>query len=84
MSGVLRGNCCETCHNIPQKIPTKKFTKKNSLTRQMQFLEQLQQLLINKKIFDKIAVGSGFVWLRFEWLPLAINLFLLSRQYRKN
>ena len=63
MSGVLRGNCCETCHNIPQKIPTKKFTKKNSLTRQMQFLEQLQQLLINNEIFDKVAVGSGFVWL---------------------
>ena len=42
MSGVLRDNCCETCHNIPQKIPMKKFTKKNSLTRQMQFLEQLQ------------------------------------------
>ena len=25
MSGVLRGNCCETCRNIPQKEPMKKF-----------------------------------------------------------
>ena len=23
MSGVLRGNCCETCRNIPQKTPLK-------------------------------------------------------------
>ena len=34
-SGVLQSNCCEICHHIPQKIPMKKFTKKNSLTRQM-------------------------------------------------
>ena len=25
MSRVLRGNCCETCRNIPQKEPMKKF-----------------------------------------------------------
>ena len=36
MSGVLRGNCFETC-NIPQKTPMKKFTKKNYLIRQMLF-----------------------------------------------
>ena len=37
MSGVLRGNSCETCRNIPQKVPMNGFTKKNSLTRQMLF-----------------------------------------------
>ena len=31
MSGILRGNCCETCHNIPQKTPVNGFTKKNFL-----------------------------------------------------
>ena len=37
MSGVLQGNCCETCLNIPQKAPMNGFTKKNSLTREMLF-----------------------------------------------
>ena len=40
ISGVLRGNCCEACRNIPKKTqqqPMKKFTNKNSLTRQMLF-----------------------------------------------
>ena len=31
VSDVLRGNCCQTCRNIPQKTPMKKLTKKNSL-----------------------------------------------------
>ena len=49
-TGVLRGNCCETCRNIPQKTPMDEFTKKNSLARQTlqrpyNFLEQ------KKKIF---------------------------------
>ena len=35
MSGFLRGNSCETCHNIPQKTPMNGFIKKNFLTRQM-------------------------------------------------
>ena len=34
ISGVLRGNCCETCHYIPQKMPMMEFIKKNSITRQ--------------------------------------------------
>ena len=37
MSGVLGGKCCETCRNIPQKTPMKKFTMKNSLIRQKTF-----------------------------------------------
>ena len=37
ISGALRSNCCETCRNIPQKTPMKKFSKKNSLTRQRLF-----------------------------------------------
>ena len=37
MSGALRGNCCETCCNIPQKTPMNGFTKKNSLRKQMFF-----------------------------------------------
>ena len=47
MSGVLRGNFCETCRNVPQKTPMNRFTKKNSLTRHA-FSERLLQLLINK------------------------------------
>ena len=37
MNGVLRGNYCETCPNIPQEAPMKEFTKMNSLTRQILF-----------------------------------------------
>ena len=37
MSGFFRGNCYETCLNIPQKTPMEEFFKKNSLTRQMRF-----------------------------------------------
>ena len=37
MSVFLRGDCCETYRNIAQKTPMKKFTKKNSLTRQSFF-----------------------------------------------
>ena len=33
ISGVWWGSCCETCRNIPQKIPLKKFTMKTFLTR---------------------------------------------------
>ena len=44
MSGVLRGNCCETCRNIPQKTHMNGFIKKNSLTRQI-----LQQRITNKR-----------------------------------
>ena len=45
MNGVLEGNFCETCRNIPQKTNKNYFTKKNSLTSQM-------ELLINKEVFD--------------------------------
>ena len=63
MIGVLRGNCCETCRNVPKNTPMKKFTKENFLTRQNAFSEHLQQLLllINKIIFHEVAVGSRFV-----------------------
>ena len=37
MNDILRGNCCETCRNTPQKTLMNGFTKKNSLTRQMIF-----------------------------------------------
>ena len=45
MSGVLRGNCCEICHNIPQKTPMDEFTKKDSLTRQMIFRNVCRKFL---------------------------------------
>ena len=61
-SGVLRGNCCETCCNISQKTPMNGLTKKNSLTRHA-FSERLQQLLIIKRIFYEVPVGSLFVLL---------------------
>ena len=41
MSGVLRGNYCETCRSIPQKAHMNEFTKKYSLTRHA-FSECLQ------------------------------------------
>ena len=37
IGAVLRGNCCETCLDIPQKTTMNGFTKKNSLTRQKLF-----------------------------------------------
>ena len=39
----------------------KELPANNSLARQMLFKERLQQLLINKKIFDEVAIGSLFV-----------------------
>ena len=38
MSGILQGNCSETCRNTPQKRPMNGFPKKNSLTRHRCFL----------------------------------------------
>ena len=61
MSGILRGNFCETCRNIPLKTPMKEFTKKNSLTRQMLFQNACSNFLQTKEIFNEIAVGSRFV-----------------------
>ena len=55
----LQGNCCETYRSIPKKTSIKEFTKKNSLTRHV-FSECLQQLVINREIFDEVAVGSRF------------------------
>ena len=72
MSGVLRGNCCETCRNIPQKTPMNGFTKKNSLTRQMLFRNVCSNFLQIKEIFDEVAVGSRFVL--FEVTILIIYL----------
>ena len=36
----------------------KKFTKKNSLTRQMLFRNICSNFLYMRKIFDEVAVGS--------------------------
>ena len=49
MSVVFRGNCCETCRNIPQKTPMNGLTKNNPLIRSYAFSECLQQHLINKR-----------------------------------
>ena len=48
ISDVLQSTCYETCRNIPKKTPMERFTKKNSLTRQILFSESQQQLLIYK------------------------------------
>ena len=61
MDGVLRGNCCQTCRNIPLKTPMKKLTMKDSLIREA-FSECLQQLLWLKEISDKAALRSQFVF----------------------
>ena len=61
ISGVLRGNCLETCCNILQKVLIKKFTKKNSLTRQVLFQNDCSIFLSIKEIIDEVAVDSRFV-----------------------
>ena len=61
ISGVLRGNCCESCRNIPSKIPMKEFTEKKVLTRQMHFGNVCSNLLLIKEIFDEVAEGCWFV-----------------------
>ena len=33
MSGILQGNCSETCRNIPQNTRMNGFAKKNPLAR---------------------------------------------------
>ena len=68
MSGILRGNCCETCRNIPQKTPMNGFTKKNSLTRKMLFWNVGSNVLQIKKKFDEVAVGSRLVFLKLKHL----------------
>ena len=80
MSGVLQDNCWETCRNVSlkkKKKPLKKFTKKNSLTRQMLFSERLQQLLINKKIFDEVAVDSRGRFFFFFFFVLFFEVIIL-------
>ena len=56
MSGVLQGNCYESCRNIPRKAPIKEFTKKNCLTRQMLFRKAHSNFLQIKEIFDEVAI----------------------------
>ena len=58
MNVACRGNCCETCRCIPQKIPMKQFVKNNSLTRHMLFRECYSEFLKIKEIIDEVAVGS--------------------------
>ena len=53
--------------NISQKTLMKKFTKKNSLTRQMLFRNICSNFLYMRKIFDEVAVGS---WFLFEVIML--------------
>ena len=49
MSGVLRGNCCETCRNIPQrKTPYEWVYQEKFFNKTDAFSERLQQFLINK------------------------------------
>ena len=43
IKGVLRGNCCETFHNIPQKTPKKEFTRKEFFNALDDFSEHLHQ-----------------------------------------
>ena len=76
MSGVLRGNCCETYRNIPQKTLMNGCTKKNSLTRQILFREALPLFCYNTYISLGIAKNlSDCFW--------QSNLFFLYVQYAK-
>ena len=63
MSGVLQGNCCQTCRKIPQKTHMNGCTKKNSLTRQMLLRNACNNFLKIKQIFGQIPGGSRFVLL---------------------
>ena len=49
MSGVLGGNCCATCRNIPQKITYEGVYPEEFFNKIDDFSERLQQLLIKKK-----------------------------------
>ena len=94
-SGILRGNCCETYRNIPQKTSTNEFTKKNSLVRQILFQKVCSNFLQITEMFE-VAIASRFVL--FEVVMIIYlrivkdssecfwqsNLFLPNRQYRKN
>ena len=90
MSDVLRGNCCETCSNIPQK--QEEFLNKADV-----FSKHLQELLLNKKIFTYVAVGSRFVLFEVKILIISLgmvknssdclwrsNLFFPYRENRSN
>ena len=48
MSDVLRGNCCETCHNIPQKNTHEWVSQEEFFNKTDAFSERLQQRLIKK------------------------------------
>ena len=48
MISVLRGNCCETCRNIPQKTPNEGVYQEEFFNKKDAFPEHLQQILINK------------------------------------
>ena len=45
MSRILLGNCCETCHNVPQITPMNGYARKNSLTKHMLFREACSNFL---------------------------------------
>ena len=47
MSRVLRSNCRETCHNIPQKKPYEWVYQEDFINKTDNFSESLQQFLIN-------------------------------------
>ena len=48
ISDVLRGNCCETCHNIPQKNTHEWVSQEEFFNKTDAFSERLQQRLIKK------------------------------------
>ena len=61
VSYVLRDSCFKTCRSFPQKKPYEGIYQEEFLNKTEEFLERLQQLLINKRIFDEVPVGSRFV-----------------------
>ena len=74
MSGILRGNCCETCH-IPQKTPMNGFTKKNPLTRKMLYRNACRKEKYTYIYFGIAKDSSDCFW--------QSNLFFLYRQHIK-
>ena len=64
MSCFLRDNCCETCHNIPQKNQEELFNKRDF----GRFRNVCSNVLKTKELFDEVAVGSRFVLFKVKVL----------------
>ena len=59
MSGILHGNCCKSCCNIPQTHIYEGVYQEELFNKTDAFLERLHELL--KEVNIEVAIGSRFV-----------------------